>query len=297
MKQASALIAVVLSLGLTLAPDAWAKRLGGARSSGMQRQQATQPAHTNPSPAAAPSPATAQSPAATATAAPAAPAAKRGWAGALTGVAAGLGLVALASYLGFGEALANAALVMLAVVAVLAIAGWAMRRRAAATMTRLAPAFGDAGRFSAGPARGSGADLGHPAAMTPPASVAPGFDAAAFSRIAKAQFVALQEANDARDLQRLRNCFTPEMFEAVREEVQARGDQLQRTEVFGLDAQVLEAVEEPERHVVSVRFTGSVREQPGAVPEDLDEIWHLTRPRRGDGDWQVAGIQQVSKAG
>src|SRR4051794_17626426 len=44
MKKALALIAVVLSLGLAVAGDAQAKRLGGARSRGMQRQQTTQPA-------------------------------------------------------------------------------------------------------------------------------------------------------------------------------------------------------------------------------------------------------------
>jgi predicted lipid-binding transport protein (Tim44 family) len=44
--------------------------------------------------------------------------------------------------------------------------------------------------------------------------------------------------------------------------------------------------------VVSVRFTGSVREQAGAVPEDLDEVWHLTKPRSGFGGWTIAGIQQ-----
>jgi predicted lipid-binding transport protein (Tim44 family) len=103
--------------------------------------------------------------------------------------------------------------------------------------------------------------------------------------------MALQSANDARDLQRLRDYLTPEMFETVRDEIQERGDAPQRTEVFGLDAQVLEVAEEADRYIVSVRFTGSVREQHGAVPEDLDEVWHLTKPRGG---WLVAGIQQVA---
>ena len=67
----------------------------------------------------------------------------------------------------------------------------------------------------------------------------------------------------------------------------------QDTQVFGLNAQVLEVVEEGERYIVSVRFTGSVRDQPGAVPEDLDETWHLTKPVHGAGGWVVAGIQQA----
>jgi predicted lipid-binding transport protein (Tim44 family) len=51
-------------------------------------------------------------------------------------------------------------------------------------------------------------------------------------------------------------------------------------------------VQEDSRYVASVRFTGSVRDQHGAVPEDLDEIWHLTKPSTGQGGWVIAGIQQ-----
>jgi predicted lipid-binding transport protein (Tim44 family) len=188
---------------------------------------------------------------------------------------------------------------------VLAVVGLVMRKRMG---SRLSPAFGGAGgssasggfgfggAHSAGQRAGTGVlgRLGAPQ-QAPAAASMQGFDAAAFERVAKAQFIALQQANDARDLPRLAGFFTPEMFEAVREEVAARGDTPQRTEVFGLQAQVVEAVAEAERHVVSVRFTGSVREQPGAVPEDLDEIWHLTQPRHGDGAWRVAGIEQVAK--
>jgi predicted lipid-binding transport protein (Tim44 family) len=63
--------------------------------------------------------------------------------------------------------------------------------------------------------------------------------------------------------------------------------------VFGLNAQVLEVVEEPTQYVVSVRFTGSIRESQDAVPEDLHEVWHLTKPTRGFGGWVIAGIQQA----
>jgi predicted lipid-binding transport protein (Tim44 family) len=56
---------------------------------------------------------------------------------------------------------------------------------------------------------------------------------------------------------------------------------------------VLNVAEEDGRYVVSVRFTGSVREQPAAVPEDLEEVWHLTKPKAGFGGWMIAGIQQV----
>jgi predicted lipid-binding transport protein (Tim44 family) len=137
-----------------------------------------------------------------------------------------------------------------------------------------------------------GAGIGSLAAGTQAGAIPSDFDVAAFASNAKAQFLALQAANDARDLDRLRDYLTPEMLDIVRAEIAERGDAPQHTEVFGLEAQVLAVVEEDSRYVASVRFTGSVRDQHGAVPEDLDETWHLAKPRTGLGGWVIAGIQQ-----
>lgn len=307
MKKVLALFAVALSLGLTtVAIDAEAKRLGGARSSGMQRSTppATAP-NAQPNTPGAPSQAAPAAGTAAAAAPAAAAAGKRSWAGPLTGLAAGLGLAALASYFGFGEALANIMLIALVAMAALALIAFVMRKRAAANGPTPAMAGLGAARSSQGsqgsPGLGGtriGSALGgfaQPAASTQPSAIPADFDVASFTRNAKSQFMALQEANDARDTPRLRDFLTPEMFEVVHEEVEARGDLPQRTEVFGLEAQVIEVAEEADRYVVSVRFTGSVREQPGAVPEDLDEVWHLTKPRTGFGGWLVAGIQQSAR--
>ena len=97
------IFAVVASVALiTGAPNAEAKRMGGGKSVGKSSQTAT-PANgaSNASnPAAAPAAAKSAAPAA----APAAPVSNRSkWLGPLAGLAAGLGLAALASHLGFGE--------------------------------------------------------------------------------------------------------------------------------------------------------------------------------------------------
>jgi predicted lipid-binding transport protein (Tim44 family) len=293
-----AALAVVLTLGLTtVAMDAEAKRLGGARSSGMQRQQTTQPATTPTTQPGSPAQAAPAAGTAAAAAAPAAAAAtKRSWMGPIAGLAAGLGLAALASYLGFGEAFANILLIALIGMAVLAVIGFVMRKRAAGGMS---PAMAGAGAgASGGRPLGStriGSALGGMPAVQPQQAgpIPADFDVPAFERNASAQFMALQAANDTRDIDRLRDYLTPEMFDEVRAEIQERGNAPQNTEVFGLRAQVLEVVTEADRYIVSVRFTGSVREQAGAVPEDLNEIWHLTKPRAGFGGWLVAGIQQA----
>jgi len=298
MKTALAAMAVVLTLGLTVAMDAEAKRLGGARSSGMQRSQTTQPATTSPATnTAAPTQAAPVAGTAAAAAAPAAAAAKRSWMGPLAGLAAGLGLAALASHLGFGEAFGNILMIALLAMAAFAVIGFIMRKRMTSAMSPAAAGAG-AGPAGGGPLLGTriGSALGAaPAASLQPSAIPADFDTAAFARNAKSQFMALQAANDARDLERLRDYLSPEMFDEVRAELQSRGDAPQQTEVFGLEAQVLEVVTEADRYIVSVRFTGSVREQAGAVPDDLDEVWHLTKPRAGFGGWLVAGIQQVAK--
>ena len=124
MKKFLSLIAVVLTLGIsTLAFNAEAaKRMGGGKSMGTQR---------NVGPDKAPGAAVAP-PAAAAAAAPAAAASKRSWMGPIAGLAAGLGLAALASHLGFGDELASMVMIGLLAFGIMAAVGFFMRKRAAA---------------------------------------------------------------------------------------------------------------------------------------------------------------------
>ncbi|MGE4239423.1 Tim44 domain-containing protein [Ramlibacter sp.] len=318
MKIATAFLAAVMAVGMATSFDAEAaKRLGGGKSSGMQRQQTTQPAGSPGSPAS-PSQAAPATAGAAAAAAPAAAAAKRSWMGPLAGLAAGLGLAALASHFGFGEALANFMLFALLGVVILAAVAFFMRRRAANAQSG-GPAYAGAGaggmgnntlrsglgsqggnEGAASGGAGSGLRIGSGLAPVTAASVGTAgtipadFDVPAFVRNAKSQFMALQAANDAGDLDRLRDYLTPEMFDAIAADVRERNGATQHTEVFGLEASVVEVVEEADRYIVSVRFTGSTRGEHGAVPDDLDEIWHLVKPRAGFGGWAIAGIQQVT---
>ncbi|MBL0422196.1 Tim44 domain-containing protein [Ramlibacter sp. AW1] len=318
MRKALGLFTVVLALGM-VAMDAEAKRLGGARSSGMQRQQVAAPAKppTNTpaqtpagQPGAAPATAASAAPAAAAAAPAAAAGARRGMMGPIAAMAGVLGLAALASYFGFGEALANILMIVLLGVAVLVVIGLVMRKRQGGARPAMAGAGAGAGGFGGRPdhatyrqsSEGStigsriGGGIGSRVtgvSTTPTGQIPADFDVEGFVRNAKTHFMALQAANDAGDLSRLREYLTPEMFEQVRADLHERGSAPQQTQVFGLDAQVLDVAQERGQWVVSVRFTGSVREQAGAVPEDLDEIWHLTKPAQGSGGWVVAGIQQA----
>ena len=72
------------------------------------------------------------------------------------------------------------------------------------------------------------------------------------------------------------------------------GNAAQKTDVVSLNAEVIDVTEEAARYIVSVRFTGLLREDANAAPEGIDEIWHMTKPRDGKTGWVVAGIQQNS---
>lgn len=327
--------ALVLAVGLAAVTDAQAaRRLGGGKSVGMQRDHVTAPAKSAPgtpgqatpgqpatgSPGQAPAaqaarPATAGAPAAAA----AAPNRSR-WLAPLAGLAAGLGLAALASHFGFGEQLANLMTVVLLALVVMAVIGFILRRRAG----NAAPAMAGAGAGGWQQPPGAGSPLGQPQVLQrndldaqPPragsligsrigsallpaavpgeaAALPAGFDAEGFSRNAKAQFLALQQANDARDLGKLREFLTPQMFEMVREDLASQPAGTQTTEVYGLEAQVLQVEEEAADYIVSVRFSGRIRHEAGAEPEDFDELWHLTKPRFGAGGWVIAGIRQLA---
>ncbi len=298
--KALSFLAVVLALGLSFgATDAEAKRMGGGKSFGMQKSAPAK------APAAAPNQAQNSSAAASKQAAAPGAAAqppKRSWMGPIAGLAAGLGLAALASHLGFGEGLANFMMLALLVMAVIAVIGFFMRRKAAAQSPALAGAGGGA-RYNSSvadyaapaelsnvtPLAGSAAADEAQAARNIPAE----FDVDAFVRNAKVNFIRLQAANDAGNLDDIREFTTPEVFAEIKLSLAERGGAKQETDVVTIDADVLEVVEEPARYIVSVRFTGLLREEKDAPATPIDEVWHLVKPREGQGGWLLAGIQQM----
>lgn len=285
-----------------VAVDAEAARLGGGRTSGMQRQApAPQPAQPVPAkPAATPGTAAAGT--------AAAPAPKRSWMGPVAGLAAGLGLAALASHLGMGAEFGNLlTMLLLAGVAVFAVR-FLLRRfgpAAANRGPRLAPAgmayTGSAAPERQSPAFGSGSATAGAAAAglataAAPSRLPPGFDVPAFERIAKLIFIRMQAANDAGDLEDLRQFATPEMFATFRLDLQDRRDKPQQTDVVQLDAQMIDFAEEADRQIVSVRFHGLLREEAGAAAAPFDEVWHLVKPTDGSREWAIAGITQNTMA-
>jgi len=284
-----ALMAAALVLGFTLSiGDAEAKRLGGGSSSGMQRQSVTPSAPPSATKQAAPQ----QAPAAAPAAQP-----KRSWMGPLAGLAAGLGLAALASHFGFGEELANMMMIGLLVMAVVMVIGFVMRKKAAASQQgglQYAGAGNSYGRPAPAEFTPAGGSSYAPAAATATSgSIPANFDVDAFVRNAKVNFIRLQAANDAGNLDDIREFTSPEMFGEIKLAMAERGTAKQETDVVQLNAEVLDVAEEATRYVVSVRFHGLIREEQNAAAGPFDEIWHMTKPTDGSRGWTLAGIQQV----
>ncbi len=119
------------------------------------------------------------------------------------------------------------------------------------------------------------------------------FDSAAFARNAKVNFIRLQAANDAGDLDDIRQFTTPEMFAELKLEIADRGTAIQKTDVVNINAEVIEVNEDADRYLVSVRFTGMIRDGTGEPDESFDETWHMRKSRQGSSGWVLSGIQQL----
>ena len=296
MKTWALILMTIVTLGaagLMSAEAEAAKRMGGGRSLGQQRE-AMQPNQ------AAPRAPAQQQQAAPATPPAQQPSAASRWLGPLAGLALGAGLAAL--FLNNGMAgMLSGLLLMLAIAAGVFFLVRMLRSRMQPQQAPLQYAGATPGptpapvepvyRAPAGAAPHSvaAATSGAATAQSMPA----GFDAQEFARHAKQNFIRLQAANDSGDLSTIRDFLADELYRDIEADVKARGGATQRTEVLMLDAQVLDVATESERYVVSVRFQGELRDAATGETEAFTEVWHLVKPLRGMSGWLLAGIQQA----
>lgn len=275
----SALIGLIGLSFVAFDADA-ARRFGGGKNLGMQRSA---PAQQKAAPGTPP-----QQQAAPATTVPQ-PSGMQKWLGPLAGLALGAGLAALFLHNGMAGLLAGLLVIGLIVAALAFAARALMRGKANSLPLQYAGASGTEPPLSAYP---GGAGANSVAATTAAGSLPAGFDPVEFVRHAKRNFVRLQEAHDAKDLSTMRDFLTPGVYREIEMDILAAGDEPRRTDVQTLEAEVIDLAEEAGSYIVSVRFSGLIREGGGA-PEPFGEIWHLEKPRNGRSGWLVAGIQQA----
>lgn len=309
------LVLTLFMLFASLHADA-AKRFGGGRSIGQQSGNVTQREAGRPAPNAAPN--------AAPTPAPAAP--RRPWGAMLGGLAAGLGLAWLAHSLGFGAEFGQLLMFGLIAMAVVALVGLFMRRRAAQPSAD-PYAYGSAGSStnpgnmpqynpakigndaSARPWEQQGAvfDSGTPArsGMRIGSSLIGGnqnwfipsdFDVQGFVSAAKQNFISLQAAWDLADIPALRVMMTDSMLHEIQTQLVEREKLVQgpnTTEVVMIEAQLLGIEDLGEGYMASVEFSGMIREEANVAPSPFREVWNMTKPKSGGSGWLVAGVQAL----
>jgi predicted lipid-binding transport protein (Tim44 family) len=296
MKTPVLLLAAALTLGLaTFEVDA-AKRFGGGGNLG---KQSTTPAMKEAPKSAPGAPADAAKAAPAAPAAtPAAPAPQPSFMSRWGGMLAGLGIGALLGSMfsgglgGLGAGLG----ILLMLLVVVAIAFMIIRALGSRNKPEAKPvAFAGIGQNVPAPA-GIEFSSAAPAAAQPvraESSIPADFQVEPFLRQAKMAFIRLQAANDAKDLDDIRDYTTPEMYAEISLQLEERGDAPQKTEVVNVHPTLLEVVNEGGFEIASVRFAGLIRETVDGNPEPFDEVWHV-RKKIGDRNsaWLIAGIQQ-----
>lgn len=318
-KWLAGLIIGVIAVTFTLDAEAQ-RRLGGAKNLGrqspqVQQRQATPPAQppqqATPAQPGAQQAAPTKAPAAGAPGAAARPASP--WRGALMGLAAGLGIAALASWLGFGEALTLFLTVMLVGLALMMLVGFVMRRMRGPQPAAAAPGAGRGpGTYShvgyetapapvqqrtsvgvnTGSARpGSAMDQFSRGEAAAPWGIPAGFDTTQFLAHAKDNFARLQSAWDTSNLDEIADFTTNEMFIALTHEMRERAGH-SKTEVVSIDAELLGIESTADEHVASVKFDGTLRVD-GEI-ERVSEVWNLVKATNGRGGWLLAGIQQTA---
>jgi predicted lipid-binding transport protein (Tim44 family) len=281
MKKLLAILFATLGLSMAVVDAEAASRMGGGRSIGKQRDMTQQtqpkaPAQQQQAPAA-PQPQ---------------PSGMSKWLGPLAGLALGAGLAALFLNNGMAGMLSGLLLIGLLVAAVFFLFRF-LRARSSPQPVQYAGAGASTGNAPP-PTQtvyggGAGAAANSVAATTRwPA----GFNADEFARQAKLNFVSMQDANDRKDLSTMRELLTPDLYHEIEAEIRAKGDTPQKTEVVTLNAEVLDVATEADLYVVSVRFSGLIRENVGEDPQAFSEVWHLEKPVSGRSGWLVSGIQQ-----
>jgi len=309
MRKTLPFLIVALALGLSSMDADAARRFGGGGNLGKQRAVPTQsaPSAAPAAPAQSAKPVQPAPGAAPAPVAPPKPTFMQRWGGLLAGLGIGALLASLfGAQMGPVVGLILAAVLGIAVLALLARLFTGGQRAAAspAYAARNEPMYdanpspagfsGIGSRVDSSPA-GTGAWENTTAIPQPDKSAVIGGPVEPFLRVAKTSFIRLQAANDAGDLDDIRDYTTPEMYAEIAMQIRDRGGEPQKTEVVNVDASVVDAAVEGDYAYASVRFWGLMREQPGANPVPFDEVWHVRRRANDPKDpWVIAGIQQAA---
>lgn len=118
------------------------------------------------------------------------------------------------------------------------------------------------------------------------------FNEDGFKQAATQYFTALQKAWDDVDLASLKDYCAPSLYQALVAELEGIVPGENQTNVDAVSAEIVDKVIEDNYFIVSVRYSGFIEENANEGAHAFSEIWHIRRLQEGEGNWQIAGIQQ-----
>lgn len=118
------------------------------------------------------------------------------------------------------------------------------------------------------------------------------FNEAEFMAEADGHFRTLQAHWDSGDMDAISEYTTPEMAANLRQERAALTSE-PHTEVIQLHSQLLDLIQDGDKIVAAILFSGLINEDRAASASQFAEIWHVEHDaENSNGDWLLAGIIQ-----
>lgn len=115
-----------------------------------------------------------------------------------------------------------------------------------------------------------------------------------FLRQVKGMFLHIQSMNNPENISEVEKYMTPELYQELKEDIKNNHNIADFTQ---LDCQLLDCSLEKdqmgkEQLIASVQFSGNVSEEPQQPAKPFNEIWNFIKSDLASGKWLVAGIQQ-----
>lgn len=116
-----------------------------------------------------------------------------------------------------------------------------------------------------------------------------GIETIYFLRQVKGMFLHVQSMNNSENVNEIEKYMTPQLYMELKNSV---SDNSAIADFNNLDCQLLDCSMENNQLVASVKFTGMVSEDPSSPPVPFNEIWNFIKTDMYSNRWLIAGIQQ-----
>lgn len=116
-----------------------------------------------------------------------------------------------------------------------------------------------------------------------------GIETIYFLRQVKGMFLHIQSMNNVENINEIAKYMTPELYNEIRNSVSNNNS---IADFNNLDCQLLDCEMENNQLVASVKFFGLVSEEANTAATTFSEIWNFVKVDLNTNKWLVAGIQQ-----